>query len=150
MMENYKLNCNHKVYILLFLFLCFLSCQKKIESKTFFEEKLSQIKPRTEFTLDSIKNGKWEKCYIVPPYQQYNSLLNKIDLNNDDLNKIKENAIYDGVNTFVFINNDGSVSIETVSRDIFDIANEYLDSIYIFYPTTLIKIGEKRKIINSN
>ena len=87
-------------------------------------------------------------AHAQPPYQQYNSALNRIKLRKHDLNKIKENAISDGINTFVFINNDGSISIETVSRSIIDIQDTLLDSIFLFYPTTIMKMDSKRKIID--
>ncbi|RHM53028.1 hypothetical protein DWZ57_22265, partial [Bacteroides fragilis] len=116
MMENYKQNYIHKPYLFLAILFSLLSCQKEVVSKVTFERKLSGIKPETEFRgikpetefrLDSLRNDKWQKCYIIPPYQQYNSALNRIKLRKHDLNKIKENAISDGINTFVFINNDG-------------------------------------------
>ena len=106
-MENYKQNYIHKPYLFLAILFSLLSCQKEVVSKVTFERKLSGIKPETEFRLDSLRNDKWQKCYIIPPYQQYNSALNRIKLRKHDLNKIKENAISDGINTFVFINNDG-------------------------------------------
>ena len=132
MMENYKQNYIHKPYLILAILFSLLSCQKEVVSKVTFERKLSGIKPETEFRLDSLRNDKWQKCYIIPPYQQYNSTLNRIKLRKHDLNKIKENAISDGINTFVFINNDGSISIETVSRSIIDIQDTLLDSIFLF------------------
>lgn len=148
MMENYKQNYIHKPYLFLAILFSLLSCQKEVVSKVTFERKLSGIKSETEFRLDSLRNDKWQKCYIIPPYQQYNSALNRIKLRKHDLNKIKENAISDGINTFVFINNDGSISIETVSRSIIDIQDTLLDSIFLFYPTTIMKMDSKRKIID--
>ena len=98
-----KLQTKLHPYLFLAILFSLLSCQKEVVSKVTFERKLSGIKPETEFRLDSLRNDKWQKCYIIPPYQQYNSALNRIKLRKHDLNKIKENAISDGINTFVFI-----------------------------------------------
>ena len=75
-MKNYKQNYIHKPYLFLAILFSLLSCQKEVVSKITFERKLSGIKPETEFRLDSLRNDKWQKCYIIPPYQQYNSALN--------------------------------------------------------------------------
>ena len=145
-MENYKQNYIHKPYLFLAILFSLLSCQKEVVSKVTFERKLSGIKPETEFRLDSLRNDKWQKCYIIPPYQQYNSALNRIKLRKHDLNKIKENAISDGIN-FVRLKEQHK-TIETVSRSIIDIQDTLSDSIFLFYPTTIMKMDSKRKIID--
>ena len=77
MMENYKQNYIHKPYLFLAILFSLLSCQKEVVSKVTFERKLSGIKPETEFRLDSLRNDKWQKCYIIPSEIAFSFILFK-------------------------------------------------------------------------
>lgn len=124
--------------------LIFLSgCQDDLGRSRAFNERLSKIIPESYFSLDTLEARDWDKCYILTPYQNADTLLST--LRGVDKKKIGDYLISDGYNLLLFTKENVLTDMKVLSRNVMDFSK--MTDKTSFTPDNILRINRNREVV---